>query len=489
MVFFQRRIMRTIPGFFLVSCIVFIILIGSVMPAAADQNITRNGTVFVSTSGNDTNDGSSQLPVKTIGRAIEIASDGDMISIAPGIYNSEGDRGIVVKRGIRIAGAGPEKTIIDGMNRSRIVAIRESHPISFDNLTLTGGYGSSGGAVEIEHGTVRFSHIVIRNNSAESGGGVAIGEAGSAAFADSAITGNSASEDGGGVSLTGGSAEFVNTSITGNSAGRGGGGAGIQGGSVNFTDSELNGNDAGYGGGMYFLSGRVTLLRSKIINNQVSGSGGGMQIWYGNTRVSCSVLSGNTAGSQGGAIKQFYGKTQITSSRITNNTAPDGGSGIWIETSYADLVAVNNIFYNDQNVECDRFFFLEEIRAAVFSTNRTAVTGITGSRYAGGNAWGQPDGNGFSQTCRDADQDGICDSPYRVVASYPDEYPLVLSGPAPAVSLPCREDIITGEITPQYIPHPARMLLDSHALDLLTLSLPFLAVLFLFLYFWKLRYW
>ncbi|MCD6381831.1 MAG: hypothetical protein J7L43_02545, partial [Candidatus Aenigmarchaeota archaeon] len=31
-----------------------------------------------------------------------------------------------------------------------------------------------------------------------------------------------------------------------------------------------------------------------------------------------------------------------------------------------------------------------------------------------GNYWGKPDGTGFSDTCTDADGDGICDSSYQL---------------------------------------------------------------------------
>jgi len=440
-------------------CIVMIILaILFVVPAMAGQETNKTGKIFVSTSGNDGNDGSSGLPVKTLGRAIELSSDGDIISIAPGLYNTEGDRGIVIDKGITLAGAGPDMTIIDGMNKSQIFITKNFPPITFDNLTLTGGSGRWGGAVDIEYGNVRFSHTVIRNSFAESGGGVAI-EVGKAEFADSAITGNSATDDGGGVTVEGSS-------------------------SANITDSEVSGNSAKFGGGIYLGDGksRVAVARSKILNNRASGSGGGMYVAVGNASVSCSVMSGNNGGTAGGAAALNYGNARITSSKIVNNTALYGGSGVMTYTTIGELVAVNDIFYNTENVEGHKRSNMEEIGGGTFSINKTLETSITGGSYAGGNAWGQPDGNGFSQKCSDADQDGICDSSYQVVNTLFDNYPLVLGSSALSQaldsSLPCREDIVPDSVTARHLSISDQVLGSTGIVVPIPVFIPLCAVIF-----------
>lgn len=419
---------RSCRLFYIVMVILAILV---VVPVMAGQEINKTGKIFVSASGNDSNDGSSGLPVKTLGRAVELSSDGDVIEIAPGIYNTEGDRGIVIDKGITFSGAGPDMTIIDGGNTSQIFITKNFPPVIFDNFTLTGGSGRRGGAVDIEYGDVRFSRTVIRNNFAESGGGVAI-EVGKAEFVDSAIIGNSATDDGGGVTVEGSS-------------------------SANITDSELSGNSAKFGGGIYLNDGksRVAVVRSKIMNNRATGSGGGMYVAVGNASVSCSVLSGNNGGTAGGAAALNFGNARITSSKIVNNTAMYGGSGVMTYTTIGELVAVNDIFYNAKNVEGHKRSTMEEIGGGIFSMNKTPAISITGGSYVGGNAWGQPDGNGFSQKCSDADQDGICDSSYPVISTLSDNYPLVLNPSALSQaldsSLPCREDIVPDSVTAHHL--------------------------------------
>jgi hypothetical protein len=45
---------------------------------------------------------------------------------------------------------------------------------------------------------------------------------------------------------------------------------------------------------------------------------------------------------------------------------------------------------------------------------------------ASGNVWANPSGTGFSQTCTDADKDGICDAQYTLDSNNIDYLPLAL---------------------------------------------------------------
>jgi len=55
---------------------------------------------------------------------------------------------------------------------------------------------------------------------------------------------------------------------------------------------------------------------------------------------------------------------------------------------------------------------------------QTSSTNIIGGPYIGGNFWAYPNGTGFSQTCADADIDGICDLPYVLDMNNTDFLPL-----------------------------------------------------------------
>ncbi|NPA38714.1 MAG: hypothetical protein GXN99_02875, partial [Candidatus Nanohaloarchaeota archaeon] len=71
----------------------------------------------------------------------------------------------------------------------------------------------------------------------------------------------------------------------------------------------------------------------------------------------------------------------------------------------------NNLFYNN-------FFnntlnaYIYEVSFNHFNTTLTKGPNIVGRPFIAGNVWAKPDGTGFSETCTDADHDGICDSSY-----------------------------------------------------------------------------
>jgi hypothetical protein len=465
--------MVKIPRTFLFLFVICAFLFPTAVPVTADDSNMMARTIFVSVSGNDTGDGSALHPVRSIGRAVGFASYGDTVSIAPGIYNTTSDGDRIIDTGIRLIGAGPEQTVIEGKNQRRIFTISTPEDVLIDNLTITGGHAERGGGILITYGNVRFSNTVISNNSADFGGGVM---------------------------LVSGTVEFTGCRITNNTALHGGGGMDIDGsGRAAINNSEMRGNIAGYGGGIsQHGSGGIDIWRSKIIGNRASGGGGGTWISYGNGTVSCSVIAENVVGEAGGAIAVDSGKVRVTSSKVVNNIASERGSGIATYGIMTDLVAVNNIFYNNDNVNCLDIHRwkrgqMECVGGGAASMRRTPAVSIIGSQYTGGNVWGQPDGNGFSQTCTDADTDGICDSPYPVFEILSDDYPLVFSrlpaGSAIDDTLPCNEDSVPRDIAMHYTLNPFRVLNETGALTLITLGLPFLAVLFLFLYFWKLQYW
>jgi parallel beta-helix repeat protein len=95
----------------------------------------------------------------------------------------------------------------------------------------------------------------------------------------------------------------------------------------------------------------------------------------------------------------------IKNSIIQNNTE----YGIYLQASGdPENLIYNNLFNNTNNI-----YFDEGIYANNWNTTRQ-----TGSRIyslgteIGGNYWTNPDGNGYSDTCTDADKDGFCDDPF-----------------------------------------------------------------------------
>ncbi len=88
---------------------------------------------------------------------------------------------------------------------------------------------------------------------------------------------------------------------------------------------------------------------------------------------------------------------------------------------FTDIYIYNNFFNQTTNVfiqDPDRFF-------GYWNTTRQSGTRIYSAGIEiGGNYWTDPSGNGFSDTCTDADKDGFCDSPFTIATNNIDYLPL-----------------------------------------------------------------
>lgn len=97
---------------------------------------------YVSPQGNDNNPGTSDLPFKTIQKALDVALPGETINLAPGIYLQD----FVTKRGGKegspITITGPREAIVRGAGRGRVAEINHSY-ITLSGFTIDGKFASS----------------------------------------------------------------------------------------------------------------------------------------------------------------------------------------------------------------------------------------------------------------------------------------------------------------------------------------------------------
>ena len=105
---------------------------------------------------------------------------------------------------------------------------------------------------------------------------------------------------------------------------------------------------------------------------------------------------------------------RITRSHIGNNTI----SGIDLVSS-GDNVIANNSFINRNNTALQG-----TIRTNAWHVEPSSGPNVIGGTRIGGNYYGSPDRNGFSDRVPDRDGDGFCDMPYEVGALNQDQYPL-----------------------------------------------------------------
>lgn len=237
-------------------------------------------------TGADTNNClSATTACKSIGHAIALAASGDTVVVAAAIYKENLNIGINLK----LIGAGPTTTIIDGGGTGRVINIDStSANVQVSRFTIRNGRSYFGGGVA-NSGTLLINNCTISGNTARGGGsaglGGGVGNANKVTISNSTLTGNSVSGPFG--------------------AGFGGGVGNV--GTAVISNSTFNGNFASAYGGAVYTQGpsKVTISSSTISSNSAS-KGGGAFIYGGTMILQNTILASNTA-------QNCYGYAPMTS--------------------------------------------------------------------------------------------------------------------------------------------------------------------------------
>jgi parallel beta-helix repeat protein len=115
---------------------------------------------------------------------------------------------------------------------------------------------------------------------------------------------------------------------------------------------------------------------------------------------------------------QIYdsGNNTLEQNHITSNN----NSGIYLYLTGNNSI-YDNIFNNTNNFE---IYYSD---GNIWNMTVIQNMNIIGGHYMGGNFWANPSGSGFSQTCIDADMNGICDSSYELIPGNTDIHPLMVA--------------------------------------------------------------
>jgi len=177
---------------------------------------------------------------------------------------------------------------------------------------------------------------------------------------------------------------------------------------------------------------------NNLISNNASNNPFGIEL----ANSSYNYLTGNDVSNNGEGIFLLNSSdNNLTSNIVSNNTYV----GIDLLVSSNNNI-YNNFFNNSNNVVTNNY-------VNTWNITETPGTNVVGGPNLGGNVWANPSGTGFSQTCADGGNDGICDSPYTLDSNNTDYLPLALKAGAQTPIVACGvisspgEYVLTADLT------------------------------------------
>jgi|GEM_PF-4902972 len=319
---------------------------------------------------------SSGCDYTSIQDAINVSSNGDTVQVQSGKYYEKVmvvDKAWLTLQGVDTGGGKP---VIDGSGTGTPLTL-DTYYVTVDGFAVTNGSGHGIFIPGVAGDPITITNSTISGNS---GNGIY-----TQYLLSLIITNNTISYNGGiGVQNSGGM--VADNTISYN------GGHGVYG-SGTFIDNTIsyNGND-----GIHFRGGGT------IADNIISGNGG-----YG-----IDFYSGLPTRPRGG--DSTCGTLLAIGNNISGNT-----NGVSIGSDCAGSYTIYNNYFNTNNFNL--------FSSGTLNTTQTAGTNIVGGPYLGGNFWADPSGTGFSQTCTDVNQDGICDTIYALDENNIDYLPLSMN--------------------------------------------------------------
>jgi hypothetical protein len=329
-------------------------LVGARQASAATLNVCQSG-----------------CPYTQLAPALAAAHSGDTITIGPGTYAG----GVTINVSVKLAGAGPDATIIKGGGPVLTIGVADaaSEPtVTIDGVTVTGGvtignltpFSGRGGGIYIPRAagpstgaTVTIRNSVIRGNSVAPQVAVQSDDP-CCLFADSG---------GGGISNDG-TLTLDHTRVSGNRA-----------------DAASGVTSNAIGGGIFNRTfGTLTLKHSVVTDNHAAvtppngrfAPGGGIAMVGGTLTIDDSVVSGNTADTSsavpigveqeataGGIQVQGNASATIRSTTITGNSVSS-------TNTVGDAIAFSGGLHADGPIV---------LRDSTISDNSVAAATATGS--------------------------------------------------------------------------------------------------------------
>ena len=254
---------------------------------------------------------------------IEVGAGTYMLSI-PGADEQAGLTGDIDIRGdVLIRGQGVGQTIVNAGALDRafdyplILETIAEQPtlelVRFEDMAITGGMATDGGAVRVEHNRLQLHRVRLHDNQATGTRGGAVLCAGRCRLTDSTLDGNTSPQSSGALYHSGASALWVEgTTFFDNNSGVGGGLETA--GTLRVRNSTFSGNSAASSGA--FFASRAIVENTTITANDASTDTGALFVLQPSAFVN-TIVAGNSVNAQAdncstGIITSFGGNLSDT---------------------------------------------------------------------------------------------------------------------------------------------------------------------------------
>ena len=278
---------------------------------------------------------------QTIQAAIDAASDGAVIVVAPGVYYERID---FLGKNITIRSTKPEDpevvaaTIIDGRRRGSVVTFQngESSKAVLQGFTITGGVGTELAITQEYQGEVSI-------NEGYYGGGILIKGGSSPTIINNSIRNNQADVDGGGIAVQENSGPLIKNNTFEDNRAFNGGGITVWKSSPVIEGNLFKGNTANYLGGAILVDFESSpLIKGNFIEANSSTSGGGIAVWFADPLIEENEIMRNAAIWYGGGIALFDANATLDGNNVARNSAENNGGGVAVAEG-SNATITNNI--------------------------------------------------------------------------------------------------------------------------------------------------
>ncbi|RKY18279.1 MAG: hypothetical protein DRP63_02330 [Planctomycetota bacterium] len=289
-------------------------------------------------NGDDGNGGTGWSDAwKTIGKALSVAGDYDLVVVADATYN-ETDLNFngkkICLKGVdhNTSGAQP---VIDRQQAGEafIFDSGETEDSVIDNFTIKNSNVLAGGAIYCNSSSPTIVNCTFSDNYATwYGGAICCANGSKPTLTNCTFSGNSSDEIGGAIYCQESSSPTItNCTFSGNSAVWYGGAIYCQdSSSPSITDCTFSDNSAKYNGGaVYCTRSSLTMTNCLFSGNSASGSGGAIYFrGSSSSSITDCTFSGNNADWDGGAIYCDGSSPTLTGCRFSDISANAAGGAI-----------------------------------------------------------------------------------------------------------------------------------------------------------------